>query len=125
MKLEARFNATRQTFEAELNATRQTFVAEINAAQQTFDAELNATRQTLGARLNATRQTFVADFGKVQHLTEFVGGEPYTGEYAVKPKVEAQTMPTRLKIMLEDVTIHAIPYAEVTNNANGTTATIG
>lgn len=53
-----------------------------------------------------------------------VGTEPYEGEYIVTPKVEAQTMPTKEKVMLDDVTIKAIPYAEVSNNANGTTVTI-
>ena len=54
-----------------------------------------------------------------------VEGDPYSGEYTVTPKVEAQTMPTKSKLMLDDVTIEAIPYAEVSNSTNGKTITIG
>lgn len=49
----------------------------------------------------------------------------YDGEYTITPKVEAQTMPTKNKLMLEDVTAEAIPYAEVSNSTNGKTITIG
>lgn len=49
---------------------------------------------------------------------------PYNGEYIITPKVEAQTMKTKNKTMLDDVTIKAIPYAEVTNLSNGKTVTI-
>lgn len=81
--------------------------------------------KTFNARFQQKRQPFDVCFGKVHHLTEYVGGDPYDGEYDITPKVEAQTMPTKEKIMLEDVTIRAIPYAEVTNQSNGKTVTIG
>lgn len=53
------------------------------------------------------------------------GGEPYTGDYTVTPKVTAQTLGTQGKTMTDDLTIKAIPYAEVTNISNGKTVTIG
>lgn len=81
--------------------------------------------KTFNVRFQQDRQSFGADFGEIQHLTEYVGGDPYDGEYAITPKVEAQTLPTKEKVMLDDVTIMAIPYAEVTNNSNGKTVTIG
>lgn len=49
----------------------------------------------------------------------------YEGEYDITPKVEAQTLRTAQKILEQDVNISAIPYAEVQNNANGKTVTIG
>ena len=49
----------------------------------------------------------------------------YEGEYEVTPKVTAQSLPTARKLMTKDVTIAEIPYAEVSNNSGGTTATIG
>lgn len=64
-----------------------------------------------------------ADFGEVQTVS--IGGEVYKGVYAVTPKVERQIMPTKGKLLVKDLTIHQIPYAEVTNNSGGTTATIG
>lgn len=51
-------------------------------------------------------------------------GEEYDGDYVVTPKVERQTLSTRGKVLSEDITIEEIPYAEVSNNANGTTVTI-
>ena len=68
---------------------------------------------------------FEADFGKLQIVTELVGGELYQGDYEVTPQVNAQTLPTKTMVMKDDVTIHEIPYAEVTNTSGGLTATIG
>lgn len=56
-----------------------------------------------------------------------IGGdvEHYDGDYEVTPKITAQTLLTKEKYMTEDVTVKEIPYAEVTNLANGITVTIG
>lgn len=51
--------------------------------------------------------------------------EVYEGEYSVTPSVERQTLDTSNKLLQADVTVEKIPYAEVTNNSGGTTATIG
>lgn len=51
--------------------------------------------------------------------------EPYEGTYDVTPALVAQTMPTRDKRMLDNVTVQEIPYHEVSNAAEGTTAIIG
>ena len=58
-------------------------------------------------------------------LPDSEAGEYYTGEYEVTPKVKMQTLGTKEKVMKNDVTIKEIPYAEVTNLANGKTVTIG
>lgn len=49
----------------------------------------------------------------------------YEGDYIVTPKVVQQTLPTAQRLMQADVLIKEIPYAEVTNNVGGKTATIG
>jgi hypothetical protein len=49
----------------------------------------------------------------------------YEGEYEVTPKFEAQTLKTADRLLTKDVIIEEIPYAEVSNNAGGTTVTIG
>lgn len=49
----------------------------------------------------------------------------YDGEYCIAPTAEDQTLPTAQKIMIDDLVIEKIPYAEVTNASNGTTAIIG
>ena len=47
----------------------------------------------------------------------------YPGPYEAIPEVNAQTLPTKDYVMIDDVTVHAIPYAE-TSNTYGTTVTI-
>ena len=49
----------------------------------------------------------------------------YDGEYSVTPAVEEQTLLTSQKYLDANLKIEKIPYSEVTNTANGTTATIG
>ena len=51
--------------------------------------------------------------------------EPYEGNYTVKPAVTAQTLNTTQKYLSKDITVKAIPYAEVSNASGGTTITIG
>lgn len=66
-----------------------------------------------------------ANFGEVQTVTEYVGGDKYEGDYIVTPRVEAQKMETKGKVMLDDVTVKAIPYHEVSNINGGKTVFIG
>lgn len=82
------------------------------------------TTQRLDAQFVEVTQKFDTNFGEVQKITEYVGGEKYEGDYIVIPRIGAQTLHTKEKVMLEDVVINAIPYAEVTNSANGKTVTI-
>ena len=49
--------------------------------------------------------------------------ETYTGEYEVIPTVEGQTLATRNLMMLNDVSVLAIPYYE-NPNQSGTTVYI-
>lgn len=51
--------------------------------------------------------------------------ETYDGEYIVTPMpYESQTLETNNKLMLDDVTVNAIPYYE-TSNISGITIYIG
>ena len=63
------------------------------------------------------------DFGEVQIVN--IGAEPYKGDYTVTPKVNAQTMLTRGKLMDDDVKISPIPYFDVGNASGGSTVYIG
>lgn len=49
----------------------------------------------------------------------------YEGAYKVIPSVSSQTLETSHKLMQSDVVVEEIPYAEVTNNSGGKTASIG
>lgn len=52
-----------------------------------------------------------------------VSPDEYQGPYDVIPKVDAQQLPTKNKLMNSDVTVWGIPYEEV-SNLYGTTVTI-
>ena len=48
----------------------------------------------------------------------------YDGDYTVIPKVYEQTLETKNKSMTDNVTVEAVPYAEVSNPSGGKTANI-
>ena len=48
----------------------------------------------------------------------------YDGPYEAIPKVEAQTLPTAKKLMSDDVTVHGVPFYEVSNDQGGNTVYI-
>jgi hypothetical protein len=50
--------------------------------------------------------------------------EYYAGEYEVTPKVDAQTLPTKNKLMSADLTVKGVPIYETSNNAGGKTVYI-
>ncbi len=54
-----------------------------------------------------------------------MAGDMFDGDYILTPRADPQTVPTKNKILLEDMVVDAIPYAEVTNLSNGKTVTIG
>ena len=66
-----------------------------------------------------------AKMGEIHTVTEYVGGEKYEGAYEVTPKVEAQTMPTKDKVLIDDMTVKAIPFFSVSNTSGGNTVFIG
>ena len=49
----------------------------------------------------------------------------YEGEYVITPIWEDVTLETKQKSMSDNVTIQAIPYAEVDNPSGGVTVIIG
>lgn len=59
--------------------------------------------------------------------TVFIDGgrEAYNGDYVVIPKATEQLLSTAGKVMVDDVTVKEIPYAEVSNPAGGVTVIIG
>ena len=54
-----------------------------------------------------------------------VGGDPYTGDYVVDPSFVKSTLPTKDKLLFEDVTINPIEVARVSNSSGGKTVFIG
>lgn len=65
------------------------------------------------------------NFENFQSVTTVTDVEYYEGSYTVTPKTKQQKLDTKHKYLVEDVVVKTIPYAEVTNIANGKTVTIG
>ena len=53
-----------------------------------------------------------------------VGGIPYAGSYELTPTAEGDVLPTRMKTMRDDLTVHPIPYQESSNDSGGYTISI-
>lgn len=60
------------------------------------------------------------DFGEVHVISD--EGEAYDGEYAITPMTKKQVMPTKGKIMADDVVVNPIPqeYGLITYDHNRT-----
>lgn len=76
----------------------------------------------LKARFIQSECSFKVDFGEVIFIRT---DEKYEGDYNVIPRVYEQVLPTKDKLMLDDVTVEVIPMMKVINVSNGYTATIG
>lgn len=57
-------------------------------------------------------------------LTKNTNYTNYNGDYEITPKVEAQIMPTKNKLMINDVEIKGVPIFSISNNAGGNTVYI-
>lgn len=66
--------------------------------------------------------TFATDFGEVFLVKT---DDVYEGDYDVIPRVYQQVLPTKDKLMLDDVTVEIIPLTKILNLQNGYTVTIG
>lgn len=49
----------------------------------------------------------------------------YDGEYTVTPSDREQIIPTKDNVMLDDITVRAIPFFTVSNTSGGNTVYIG
>lgn len=57
-------------------------------------------------------------------LPDYVGGDPYVGDYEFIPTFDDQIVPTNGKIMSDDITFKSIQTFEVSNEAGGLTFSI-
>lgn len=90
-----------------------------------INVKFSELQQDIDLAFAESARNIAADMGEVQIVTEYIGGELYEGNYLVTPKVTEQTMPTKDKVMRDDVTIKSIPFFNVGNTSGGTTAYIG
>ena len=76
----------------------------------------------LDVKFIQTECNFNIDFGEIILVKT---DEVYDGDYNVIPRVYQQVLPTKDKLMIDDVTVEVIPLAKVLNPSNGYTVTIG
>lgn len=84
--------------------------------------DFNEVDSELDVRFIQTECTFNTDFGEVFFIKT---DDVYEGDYNVIPRVYEQTLATKDKLMLNDVTVEIIPLSKVINLQNGYTVTIG
>lgn len=85
-----------------------------------FEAKLT-NENNVGIKLTSSRE-ISSSLGGV-YVT---GGVSYNGDYEVTSKAyEEQILSTKNKVMQRDFVVLKIPYAEVSNNSGGMTASIG
>lgn len=91
-----------------------------------FSTKFNVTSMKFDTEFNTDAKRFDTEF---RSLVKVIVGadelEHYEGDYEITPSVESQEMLTKNKMMDKDVTIKAIPYAEVSNTSGGCTILIG
>lgn len=89
-----------------------------------LDLEFKCIEQNISLDFNEDKKLLDLNFDSFQQITSH-NVENYGGEYDVTPKVESQTLRTKEKYLLKDVTIKAIPFFEVSNLDGGQTVYIG
>ena len=92
---------------------------------KSIDTLFNENNTNFCAKFDEIVSGFIADFGEISSITQYVGGEKYEGDYIVTPKVTEQTILTKNKVLLEDVSIKEIPFYNVSNSSGGNTVFIG
>ena len=81
------------------------------------------TQPTAAVRIGAAAPAAVAVGVSPVQIVEHQ--DLYTGEYTVTPDITPVVLPTRDKLMVDDVTIHKIPLWETGNPQGGKTILIG
>ena len=89
-----------------------------------LDVIFAETNTILAVDFSANDLQLFADFGEIHEIVSDVVPK-YDGTYDVIPSTAAQILQTERKMMTDNVNIRSIPYAEVSNDSNGYTVTIG
>ena len=88
----------------------------------TFGVKFDDTGQAFCAKFSkSTSQRFTSKFSEGAVVTVREETDYYDGDYQITPSVEAQTLPTAKKTMLNNLVVKAIPTFDVSNTAGGTT----
>lgn len=90
-----------------------------------FKVRFNEENQRFPVQFRATSQRMAVRFKNCEIVTLTENVEHYMGNYEVVPSPSSVVLPTEKKLMNSDVTVHAIPFFCVGNNAGGNTIYIG
>ena len=83
-----------------------------------LDSKFSTQNTTFNSFFAPSNSTFNANFS-------YIGGEKYEGDYEVVPKIQEQKLPTKNKLLTNDVTIKPIQVVKVSNTSGGNTVIIG
>lgn len=89
-----------------------------------LEGQISTERRVLNGEIARDTKGFTGEIPGTLVLHYTSDAEEYTGPYEVTPKVEAQTLPTKGKLMRSDVEVQKIPYFETSNTAGGSTVYI-
>lgn len=73
----------------------------------------------------SVREEAVYKLSAIQAQPVYTGGKKYDGDYEVTPKFTEEVLKTKNKIMKDNVLVHPIEVARVSNPSGGTTVYIG
>ena len=94
-----------------------------NQTECTFNINFNEVDSQLAVKFIQTECSFYIDFGEIFYLQN--DNDIYDGAYTITPRVYGQMLPTKDKLMIDDVKVKVIPLSKVMNLSNGYTVTIG
>ena len=89
-----------------------------------FDAKFEEQEQSFDVSFKEAQPNFKAGFEEKIVIEVISEHETYDGNYSVTPTLEAQTLPTKEKVMSDDLVVEAVPVYEVSNNSGGITVYI-
>ena len=90
-----------------------------------IDVTLHELTSKIDVKFVKTSSEIEADFGETVVVHDIPGDKVYEGDYVVVPKLEPQTMLTKGKVLVEDITVEKIPITKVSNSSGGNTVIIG
>lgn len=101
------------------------FNVRFNQTDQRIEVQFIQKKHNFPIEFKSIDRRFELGFGVVSLVTARPGVNYYEGSYKAVPQVTAQTLETKQKFLINDITICEIPYFDVTNTAGGSTVYIG
>lgn len=87
-----------------------------------FKVKFKETSQRLAVNFKTSNQHFKFGFSNIQVVKD--SHEIYEGDHTIIPSRAEQVMPTKNKLLTDNMTVKSIPFFQVDNN-HGTTFIIG